>query len=342
MKLHKLNFYLLIQISKYFFLILFIFLSVAWLLQLTRLFTISNFMNIEILNIIFLSFYLIPNIITVILPFILIFALLLCFIKLHKDNELIAILSLGKELNHFKKVFLIFTFSLVIIFSILNFYLAPKIYEQYKIIEYDLRNNLNFNNMAYSNFLNLNKSTILDFNKIDNSYEDIFISFKDKKDNLFYARKGNIFNENNQYKFQLIDGFKISIDEKEQIEKLEFLNYVLKIENQNINIGKIIDKNTLTIFDDIKEENYINIVYKIFDIILIFYVIFLFYYNNLVNIGFNTQNNIFYSFLCIFTLILNQILKNSEIILLNYILILLTTIFFSLIITYLKLKYEQN
>ena len=261
---------------------------------------------------------------------------------MHKDNELIAILSLGKELNHFKKVFLIFTFSLVIIFSILNFYLAPKIYEQYKIIEYDLRNNLNFNNMAYSNFLNLNKSTILDFNKIDNSYEDIFISFKDKKDNLFYARKGNIFNENNQYKFQLIDGFKISIDEKEQIEKLEFLNYVLKIENQNINIGKIIDKNTLTIFDDIKEENYINIVYKIFDIILIFYVIFLFYYNNLVNIGFNTQNNIFYSFLCIFTLILNQILKNSEIILLNYILILLTTIFFSLIITYLKLKYEQN
>ena len=38
-----------------------------------------------------LSFYLIPNIITVILPFILIFTFLLCFIKLNKDNEFVAL-----------------------------------------------------------------------------------------------------------------------------------------------------------------------------------------------------------------------------------------------------------
>ena len=86
----KINIYLFIQISKYFFFILFIFLSVAWLLQITRLFTITNFMHIEFLDILLLSFYLIPNLITVIIPFILIFGLLLCFIKLNKDNELIA------------------------------------------------------------------------------------------------------------------------------------------------------------------------------------------------------------------------------------------------------------
>ena len=89
----KIKIYLLFQITKYFFLILFIFLSVAWILQITRLFTISNFLHIQIFDIILLSFYLIPNILTIITPFILIFALLLCFIKLHKDNELIAILS---------------------------------------------------------------------------------------------------------------------------------------------------------------------------------------------------------------------------------------------------------
>ena len=61
MILNKINSYLFVQISKYFILISFIFLSVAWLLQITRLFTITNFMNIGIQDILFLSFYLIPN-----------------------------------------------------------------------------------------------------------------------------------------------------------------------------------------------------------------------------------------------------------------------------------------
>ena len=43
-------------------------------------------MDINWLDIILLSFYLIPNLISIITPFILIFGLLLCFIKLSKDN----------------------------------------------------------------------------------------------------------------------------------------------------------------------------------------------------------------------------------------------------------------
>ena len=142
-------------------------------------------------------------------------------------------------------------------FSFLNFYLAPKIYEKYKIKEYELRNTLDFNKMSFSNFLNLNKTTILDFKKNNNEYEDIFISFNDEKENIVYAKKGNIFSENNQYNFQLTDGFKISIDKNKQIEKLEFLNYILKIDNKNIKIVKIIDKNTFTIFDDLKNQKII-------------------------------------------------------------------------------------
>ena len=98
----KIYIYLFLQIFKYFFLVLFIFLSVAWLLQITRLFTITNFMHIKIYDVIILSFYLIPNIISVITPFILIFGLLLCFIKLNRDNELIAMLSLGMGLKPFR------------------------------------------------------------------------------------------------------------------------------------------------------------------------------------------------------------------------------------------------
>ena len=109
MIIDKIKIYLFSQIFKYFILILFIFLSITWLLQITRLFTITNFMHIKIYDVIILSFYLIPNIISVITPFILIFGLLLCFIKLNKDNELISILSLGYGLKPLKNSLIIFT-----------------------------------------------------------------------------------------------------------------------------------------------------------------------------------------------------------------------------------------
>ena len=108
---NKITIYLLIQILKSFLLIFFIFLSIAWILQLTRLITISNFIQLDLFNIFNLSLYLIPNILTIIVPFILIFSLILCFIKLNRDKELIAMFSLGLELKPFRDSILFFTFS---------------------------------------------------------------------------------------------------------------------------------------------------------------------------------------------------------------------------------------
>ena len=342
MFIDKIKIYLFFQISKYFILILFIFLSVAWLLQITRLFTITNYLHIKVIDIFFLSIYLIPNLITVIVPFILIFGLLLCFIKLNRDNELISILSLGLGLKAFKSSLVLFCLIITTSFALLNFYLAPKVYEIYKIKEFELRNTLDFNKLVFSNFLNLNKSTILDFDRENSIYKDIFISFNDEKENIVYAKKGNIFSENNHYNFILTDGFKISIDKNEQIEKLEFLNYVLKINNKSINNNQIDDKNTFTVFDDYKNKNYLNISFKTIDIFLILYIVLFFYGNNLREINFKTFNNIYFSSSCIFILIINQILKNSEITVYNYVFLMISLILFSLIISNIKKKYEKN
>jgi len=338
----KINTYLFLQISRYFFLILFIFLSVAWLLQVTRLLTITNFMHIEFLDVIILSFYLIPNIISVIAPFILIFGLLLCFVKLNKDNELIAILSLGNGLKPFRNTLFFFSLIMILFLVLLNFYFAPIVYKEYKIHENKLRNTLDFDNIMFSNFLNLNNTTILDFKKNENEYTDVFMSFYDTKENIVYAKKGNIFNENNQYRFQLSDGFKISIDEGNQIEKLEFLNYVLKIDKKNISSGAIIDQNTFTILDDLKNGNRLNIVFKIIDIFLIIFVIFLFYKNNLKKINFKFNNNIYFALLCITILIINQIYKNSDVTLINYLMNISIIFFSAIVLTWIKIRYEQN
>ena len=338
----KIKIYLLFQITKYFLLILFIFLSVAWLLQITRLFTITNFLHIEVFDILLLSLYLVPNLITVIVPFILIFGLLLCFNKLKKDNELISILSLGLGLKPFKSSLALFCLITISIFILLNFYLAPKVYGIYKIKEFEIRNTLDFNKILFSNFLNLDKNTVLDFSKKDNEYEDIFIIFFDDKENIVYAKKGIIFSKNNQYNFKLTNGFKISLNENEQIEKLEFLNYILKIDYKNLTNNKIIDRNTFTIIDDYNSKNYLNISFKLLDIFLIIYLIMFFYNNNLKEVNFNTFNNIYFTCSGICILIINQILKNSDILVKNYIFVMFSIICLSLLITNMKKKYEKN
>ncbi len=342
MIINKIKIYLLLQIIKYFVLILFIFLSVAWLLQITRLFTLTNFLHIQVFDVILLSFYLIPNIITIITPFILIFGLLLCFIKLNRDNELIAILSLGFGLKPFKNALTFFCCVVIFIFTLLNFYISPKIYETYKIKEYELRNTLDFNKIAFSNFLNLNNNTILDFDKKNNEYTNIFISFNDEKENIVFAKKGKIFSENSKYNFKLSDGFKISINKNKEVEKLEFLNYILKIDSKDIINKNIVDKNTFTIFDDYQSNNYLNISFKIMDILLIVFIIFFFYKQNLRNINFKTKNNIYFCLSCIFILIINQILKNSEISAYNYNILIFILIFVSIIISSIINKYEKN
>ncbi len=316
--LNKINLYVIIQILKSCTLIFFIFLSIAWLLQITRLFTLTNFIQVDILSIIILSFFLIPNLLTVLIPFILIFGTLLCFLKLNRDKEIIAIYSLGFELKPIRITFIYFSFIILLILTSLNFYISPKIYKIYKTKEFELRNTIDFDKMNMSNFIKLNDNTTIDFEKNKNKYNDIFINSNNETENIIFAKEGLIFNNFNEYIFQLNDGFRISINENGEVEKLEFKNYLLKINNKNSNQFNNIDKNTLTIFDDLKNNNYTNMSYKFMDLIICVFILYFFYKNNIVNNNYNITNNIYFVFSSILILVINQFFKNSEIFMSTY------------------------
>ena len=89
--MNKINLYVFSQIVKSCTLVFFIFVSIAWLMQLSRLFQIMNNLQIKFIDIFGLSIWLIPNLTNVTLPFIIIFGLVLAFVKLDKDREIIAI-----------------------------------------------------------------------------------------------------------------------------------------------------------------------------------------------------------------------------------------------------------
>ena len=245
---NKINIYIFFQILKSCSLLLFIFLAITWLLQLTRLFSLTNLIQIDVLNIIYLSLFLIPNLLSVIIPFILIFGILLCFVKLNRDKETIAIYSLGLQLNPIKYSLIIFSSIIIIFYILLNFFMAPIIYEKYKMKEFELRNTIDFNKIVTSNFLKLNKNTILDFKKNKN-FLKISILITMIMERILFLQKGLILDENDQFIFKLENGFKLNFNENKEVEKLEFENYILKFENENVLEFNKFDRNTFTVFE---------------------------------------------------------------------------------------------
>ena len=315
--MNKIDKYIFFEISKGCLFILFIFLSISWLLQFTRLVSLTNLIQVDILTILFLSIFLIPNLITVILPIVIMFGLILSFLKLHRDREIISMYSLGLKTNAIIKALFFFTLIAILFLLTFSMYLSPKIYKEYKIKEHEIRNKINFEKIIVSNFIEINENTFLDFRKDNQKHKEVFIKFKDEKDNFIYAEEATITQNINKFIFELVNGFKITLIEKDKIEKLEFESYKLEILNNNFKEYDNFDKNTLNLFDDIKNKDYLNIVHKITDTIIVIIIILFFYFNNIKFYRFDFYYLTFFLFISSVLLIINQIIKNLEI---NYIL----------------------
>ena len=114
--MNKIDKYILLEICKGCSLILFIFLSISWLLQFTRLISITNLIQVDIFTIFYLSIYLIPNLVTIILPIVIMFGLVLSFLKLHRDKEIISMYALGLKTKAIIKALFCFTFITILFF----------------------------------------------------------------------------------------------------------------------------------------------------------------------------------------------------------------------------------
>jgi len=340
--MNKINFYIFGEIFRGFLLILFIFISIAWLLQFTRLMSISNLLQIDTLSILTLSIYLVPNLFTIILPFIIIIGISITFIKLFKDREIITIFTLGMNTDAIKKPLIFFSFLIILISILFNFYLSPNIYEKFKLNEYELRNTINFENIIFSNFFKLNENTIIDFKKENDQFQDIFINYKDKKENIIFAKKGSIKKEGANYFFSLYGGFKLTILENGDIEKLEFERYNIEFKDQKYSEYNNLDKNTSNFIQDINDKNYLNLSYKFYDSFIFIFIFYFFYFYNLKNYKFKINNILFFILLSTFVLILNQIIKNLNSSLLFYILFTLSyLIVFITMLYYIRIKTSE-
>lgn len=307
----KINLYVFIQIIKSCTLVFFIFISIAWLLQISRLFSYLNNLKIDFVNVLFLSFFLIPNLINVTLPFIIIFGLIIAFIKFDKDKEIIAIFSLGLSIKEILKPFFLISIITVFLYLFLNLFFSPYIYDKYKQKEFDLRNSINLDNINISNFIQLDENLILDFSKKEDVFEDVFIKFIGENENIVFAKKARIIKEPKKFIFNLSEGFKLSFINN-KIEKLEFENYKLNFPLKNENNYNNYDKNTLTLFNLIKYKDYNSMIERMFDTLILLTVIIFFYFNNIKDNKFSIKHIFIYLFLSILIIIFQNIIKNLD------------------------------
>lgn len=307
----KINLYVFIQIIKSCTLVFFIFISIAWLLQISRLFSYLNNLQIDFVNVLFLSFFLIPNLINVTLPFIIIFGLIIAFIKFDKDKEIIAIFSLGLSIKEILKPFFLISIIAIFLYLFLNLFFSPYIYDKYKQKEFDLRNSINLDNINISNFIQLDENLILDFSKKEDVFEDVFIRFIGENENIVFAKKARIIKEPKKFIFNLSEGFKLSFMNN-KIEKLEFENYKLNFPLKNENKYNNYDKNTLTLFNLIKYKDYKSMIERMFDTLILLTVIIFFYFNNIKDNKFSINHIFIYLFLSILIIIFQNIIKNLD------------------------------
>ena len=307
----KINLYVFIQIIKSCTLVFFIFISIAWLLQISRLFSYLSNLKIDFVNVLFLSFFLIPNLINVTLPFIIIFGLIIAFIKFDKDKEIIAIFSLGLSIKEILKPFFLISIIAIFLYLFLNLFFSPYIYDKYKQKEFDLRNSINLDNINISNFIQLDENLILDFSKKEDVFEDVFIRFIGENENIVFAKKARIIKEPKKFIFNLAEGFKLSFMNN-KIEKLEFENYKLNFPLKNENNYNNYDKNTLTLFNLIKYKDYNSMIERMFDTLILLTVIIFFYFNNIKDNKFSINHIFIYLFLSILIIIFQNIIKNLD------------------------------
>ena len=245
------------------------------------------------------------------MPFVIIFGLITTFIKLNKDRELISIYSLGLSINSIRKPLINFAIIIFTILISLNFYISPKIYKNYKIKEFEIRNTINFEKINISNFIEINNNLILDFRKDNGKFKDVFIRFNDDSENIIYSKEANIIKGDEFLTFNLINGFKLNFLNT-KIEKLEFEKYKLKIPYLKNRKYNNIDKNSLTIFNLIKNKNNYLIIEKFFDFIIIISIIIFFYFYNIKTHQYNSKKITVYIIISILILIVHNLIKNLE------------------------------
>ena len=274
--------YIIFNYLKYISINIIIFLGLIWLSQILRILELQHSISTQLDDVIKTTLLVLPSFINPLMPFLLLIASFFLNYKFNSSNEILVLKQYFSSKNSYF-LSLIITLCIILSYFLNNEYFAVKLYEEYKIKELEIRNNLKLGVPSVNEF---------------HIEEEVSIFFKNRKDNKFYnveaiiyhdgqfinAKNAEIEIEKKSYNLIFNDGERIILNENEK-SKTSFNKFIYSIENKEIET-LLFDKehfNTLGLLKNDNKEFYYhghNRIYQYFltsVILLISFKIFLFY-----------------------------------------------------------------
>ena len=94
----------------------------------------------------------------------------------------------------------------------ISYYISPYYYNNFKKNEYNLRTNLDIENIGLGIFYNINENTVINFEKDSNNIKNFLIYQNDTK-NIIIAKKTEMEISDNKLDLKLFEGYKTQIKE---------------------------------------------------------------------------------------------------------------------------------
>ena len=306
----ELKYYIIFHYFKYILINIFIFIGLIWVSQILRIIDLQYSISNQILDIIKTTSLVLPSFITPLNSFLFLLSSFFLNYKLNSSNEIIII----KQYFGFKdiSILVIFVMSCLFLINLFNNeYIAVKTYEQYKLKELEIRNNLKLGFPNQKEF-NIDGELSIFF---DNAKDDIFYNVDAVvyKDNQFIKSKTATI-EVSKKNFNLIfqQGQRVSI-ENEEMAKTNFERFVYSIKDKNLEKLSY-DKqhfNTIELMNHKNTDFVIHGHNRLFQYLLTLYIIMI---SIKIFFLFKEKNGLFKLFSYIFLLVLFIQIINSYLI----------------------------
>ncbi len=247
-----------------------------------RILELQHSITTQLDEVIKTTFLVLPSFISPLIPFLLLIASFFLNYRFNSSNEILILKQYFSDKNSFLLSFIL-SFCIILFYFLNNEYFAVKLYQEYKIKELEIRNNLK-----------LGVPSINEFHIED----EVSIFFNKQKDNKFYEVEAIIYNDGQFINAQNVEieiekksynlifnlGERIILNKKEK-SKTSFNKFIYSIENKEIET-LMFDKehfNTLELLKNENKEFYYHGHNRIYQYILILIIlltsfkIFLFY-----------------------------------------------------------------
>lgn len=209
LNLKTLDVYIIKQMFTSSMLILFVLLGIAWLSQIIRLIEFFFTYKLSFFSFLKFSSFLLPQMISIVLPLCMLIAVLFVFIRLVNDRELIVMKSVGMNSKQLSKSVVILSLSMLVFLLFLNSFIQPYSARSFRQFRYSFINDLSRVAIKEKTFNEVVQgvTAYIDHSKGNNLY-DIFINdYRDKSNNkIIYAEKGQIIKTKEGFSIMFLNG----------------------------------------------------------------------------------------------------------------------------------------